>query len=50
MTLAMANTTKEIVHYTSLQVYDEKKNSKPIVQLHPKYNVQATLIFLMEIL
>jgi hypothetical protein len=39
MTPAMAITTKEIVRHTSLQVFDEKMNSKPTVQLHPKYNV-----------
>jgi hypothetical protein len=50
MTPTMAITTKEIVHYTSLQVYDEKKGSKPTMQFHPKYNVQAILIFWMEIL
>jgi hypothetical protein len=50
MTPAMAITTKEILRHTSLQVFDEKMSSKPTVQLHPKYNVQAILIFLVEIL
>jgi len=49
MTPAMAITTREAMHHTSLQV-SNKKRVPNLLQLHPKYNVQAILLFLMEIL
>jgi hypothetical protein len=50
MTPAMAITKGEVVHHTSLQVSDEKKEHLNLLQLHPKYNVQTILLFFMEIL